>query len=141
MNSFASRCQSVFRTNRAARLVTPLVLIGAMALIPAQTSFAKGVASTRVSIITGSIEECGAGPSNAVVRTFVVTLHERPSDRVIATYSIRPSARSGYYAFRVVPGTYYLTTNAKTSPPPRGNIKILATSAEVTEATITTTCQ
>jgi len=141
MNSFASRCRSIFQMNQAARLFTPLVLIGAVALLPAQTSFAKGVATTKVSVITGSIEECGACPSNAVVRTFVVTLHERSSDRVIAIYSIRPSAGTGYYAFRVAPGTYYLTTNAKTSTPPRGNIKIIPTSAEVTEAPITTTCQ
>lgn len=141
MNSIVDRFRSIFHANRAARLFAPLVLIGAMDLLPAQTSFAKGAATTRLSIITGSIEECGAGPSNAVVRTFVVTLHERPSDRVIAIYSIRPSAATGYYAFRVAPGIYYLTTNAKTSPPPRGNIKILPTSAGVTEIAITTTCQ
>jgi len=126
-----------FHPNRTESIAAALVLIVGLAIIPAE-SWAKGAPVTK--LITGSIEECGGGPADTMVRTFVVTLRERPSGRVIAIDTIKPSVKTGYYAFRVVPGTYYLATNAKTSPPPRGNVAIQATSPEVTELPITTTC-
>jgi hypothetical protein len=139
MNYPIKHSQSFLRSNRTLKLVTPLVLIVAMALFPAQSSFAKG-ATTKVSIITGTVEECG-GPTHRIARTFIVTLHVRPSGRVIAEYIIKPSAGLGLYAFRVDPGTYYLTTNEKTSPPRQGTITILSSSSEITLAPIATTCQ
>lgn len=100
---------------------------------------ALGVA--RVRVITGPIEECGAGRADNVVRAFVVSLHQRPSGRVLARYTVEPQKAPGWYAFYVALGTYFLTTNEDTSPPPKGNIVITATSKSVTMVPIATKCQ
>jgi hypothetical protein len=95
----------------------------------------------KVSVITGSVSECDAGPSLGLRRPFTVTLHVRSNGRVVATTTLRSSTSLSYYAFAVGPGTYYLTTSETTSSPPRGNIVVRASSKDIIEATISTVCQ
>ena len=123
------------------RLVMTVLLLATASLLPASPSFAMGAPLVKTTIITGTIEECGAGPSNAVVRPLVIKLHERPSGRVVAIYTVEPSTHVGTYAFSLALGTYFLTTSASTSVPPRGNIVIRSTTKAVIEVPITTTCQ
>jgi hypothetical protein len=95
----------------------------------------------KVSVITGSVSECGAGPSVGLVRPFTVSLHLRSNGRVIASTTLRASTHLSDYAFAVGPGTYYLTTSEATSSPPRGDIVVRATSKNIIEVTISTVCQ
>lgn len=103
--------------------------------------FSSGSPRSKVSIITGSVSECGGGPFNGLPRTFVVTLHERPGGHVIATYAVQPSVHLSYYAFAVNPGIYYLSTNEANSPWRHGNVIVRANSKGIIEKTIATLCQ
>lgn len=107
----------------------------------ANPGFSSGSPHSKVSIITGSVSECGGGPSNSLPRTFVVTLHERPGGHVIATYAVKPSVHVSYYAFAVNPGIYYLSTSETNSPWRYGNIEVRANSKAVIEKSIATLCQ
>ncbi len=116
-------------------------LSATVGLLPVGLSAAASSPLGKVSIITGSVAECGTGPSLGLRRPFTVTLHSRPSGRIVATSTLRPSTHVSYYAFAVGLGTYYLTTSETTSPPPRGNIVVRATSKNIITATVATVCQ
>jgi hypothetical protein len=116
-------------------LSTTLVLGLAIAGVSSSSPLEK------VSVITGSVSECGAGPSLGLPRTFVVTLHRRPGSYVVATFILKPSTHLSYYAFAVTPGTYYLSTNETNSPGPRGNIVVRTISKSIIEVPIATLCQ
>lgn len=104
-------------------------------------SGAAGSPLGKVSIITGPVSECDAGSVLGLPRPFVVTLHERPGGRVVATYDLRPSKHLSFYAFAVAVGTYYLSTSESTSPPPHGNIVIGVHSKNIISVPIATVCQ
>ena len=129
------------RVNVWLRLLVVVLLPATTLVLIVHPSFAKGASLLKTTIITGTVEECGAGPSNVVVRTLVIRLHERPNGRVVAIYTVEPSTHIGSYAFSVVPGTYFLTTSASTSVPPPGNIVVRSTSRAVMEVPISTPCQ
>jgi len=117
------------------------ILTSALVLGSATPGFSSSSPLGKVSVITGSVSECGTGPSLGLPRTFVVTLHQRPGSHVVATYALKPSTHLSYYAFAVAPGTYYLTTSETNSPGPRGNIVVRTTSKSIIEAPIATVCQ
>jgi hypothetical protein len=121
--------------------VAAVALLGTLAVFSMDIGDASSSPLVKVSIITGSVSECGAGPFLGLRRTFTVTLHVRPSGRVVATTTLNPSTLLSHYAFAVGVGIYYLTTSETTSPPPRSNIVVRANSKDIIEATIATVCQ
>ncbi len=74
-------------------------------------SFAFNSPVSNVSVITGPVSECLAGPSPGLARPFAVTLHERPSGRVIATETLSARSRWSFCAFAVARGIYCLTVS------------------------------
>ena len=111
-------------------------------LLPVSLVAATGASTMKTFIITGAISECNAGIRNGeILRPMVIRLHERPSGRVVALYTVEPTTRIATYAFSARPGTYFLTTSESTSVPPRGNIIIRATMTKIVEVNIATTCQ
>lgn len=140
MNAVSLRLVSA-RVRVWLRFFVSVLLLATTTLLITSPSFAKGGSFVKITIITGTIEECGAGPSNGVVRPMVIKLHERPSGRVVAIYTVEPSTHVGSYAFSLSLGTYFLSTSASTSVPPRGNIVIRSTTIAVVRVPITTTCQ
>lgn len=130
---------SRWRLGRCA--VAVAALSATLSVLPMNIGAASSSSLGKVSIITGSVSECGVGPSPGLRRPFTVTLHVRPNGRVVATTLLEPSTHLSHYAFAVGLGTYYLTTSETTSPPPRGNIVVRATSKDIIEATIATVCQ
>jgi hypothetical protein len=121
--------------------VAAAALTVTFAVLPMGIDSASSSSLGKVSVITGSVSECDAGPSLGLRRPFTVTLHVRSNGRVVATTTLRSSTSLSYYAFAVGPGTYYLTTSETTSSPPRGNIVVRASSKDIIEATISTVCQ
>jgi hypothetical protein len=114
---------SRWRLGRCA--VAVAALSATLSVLPMNIGAASSSSLGKVSIITGSVSECGVGPSPGLRRPFTVTLHVRSNGRAVA----------------IGLGTYYLTTSETTSPPPRGNIVVRATSKNIIEATIATVCQ
>ena len=121
--------------------VAAAALSATLCVLPLDIGAASSSPLGKVSIITGSVSECGVGPSPGLRRPFTVTLHVRSNGRVVATTILRPSMHLSHYAFAVGLGTYYLTTSEATSPPPRGNIVVRRNSKDIIEATIATVCQ
>jgi len=128
-------------SRRFVRWTVAAALSFIIAVLPIGVEAASSSSLGKVSVITGSVSECGAGPSLGLRRSFTVTLHVRPSGRVVATTTLRASTHLSYYAFAVGTGTYYLTTSEPTSPPPRGNIVVRTSSKDIIEVTISTVCQ
>jgi hypothetical protein len=112
-----------------------------ISVLPVDIGAASSSSLGKVSVITGSVSECGAGSTVGLRRPFTISLHVRSNDRVVATTTLMASTHLSYYAFAVGPGTYFLTTSEATSPPPRGNIVVRASSKDIVEVTISTVCQ
>jgi len=119
-----------------------IALLGLTTFIPASRSFAKGAPLVKTTLITGTAAECGAGIRNGWVhRPLIIKLHESPSGRVMAIYTVEPTSGVGSYAFRVTPGDYYLTVSESTSVPSSRNIVVRSNSKEIVAVDIATTCQ
>ncbi len=124
------------------RIVVTSLLLTVAVLLPVSPSLATSAPLMKTTIITGFVSECNAGVRNGgIIRPLVIRLHERPSERVVAIYTVEPTTQVGTYAFSARPGTYFLTTSESTSVPPRGNIIIRAATKAIVEVTIATTCQ
>ena len=124
------------------RTVVTSLLLTVTVVLPVSPSFATDAPLMKTVIITGLVSECNVGVRNGeILRPLVIKLHERPSKRVVAVYTVEPTAQAGTYAFSARPGTYFLTTRERTSVPPPGNIIIRATIKAIVEVNIATTCQ
>ncbi len=124
------------------RIVGTSLLLTVAVLLPVSPSLATGAPLVKTTIITGFVSGCNTGVRNGgIKRPLVIRLHERPSGRVVAIYTVEPTTQVGTYAFSARSGTYFLTTSESTSVPPRGNIIIRATTKAIVEVTIATTCQ
>jgi hypothetical protein len=125
-----------FRTGAISLLLTLAVLL------PGSPSLATGAPLTNMSIIAGFAFECNVGLRNGeILRPLLIKLHERPSGRVVAVYTVEPTTQVGTYAFSARPGTYFLTTSEKTSLPPAGDIIIRNTMKSIVAVNIGDVCQ
>ena len=121
--------------------VSLAVTLFAMLILPPGVAVASNLGLPKTTMIEGPVAECGGGAFSETPRSIEIFLHESPSKKVIATYTIMPSTHLSFYAFAVTKGTYFLTTNQALSKPPRGNIRITAKSKNIVMTPISTVCQ
>jgi hypothetical protein len=124
------------------RIAVTSFLLTVVVLLPLNSSLAAGAPLAKTTIVTGLVSECNVGVNNdEILRPLVIRLHQRPSGRIVAIYTVEPTSQEGTFAFSARPGTYFLTTSERTSVPPRGNIIIRATTKTIIKVNIATTCQ
>lgn len=141
MQNSPSRYRRLRNPNVASMVMLAVMLIVAAVLVPLTTALARGTGLPKDTIITGPVSECGGFASGGIRRTMVISLHSRPTGRVLATYVVRPNDHWIYYAFAVTNGTYFLTTNQPLSKPTQGNIVVSRKSHSTVEVAISTVCQ